>query len=190
VADFISIDEATTRQSFMRMQKALREFAPDIAKEMNKEINSILKPIAAEARAMIPNDSSILSGWRGNGEWGTRLKWNPTQVKKGIAPTRARSKSNWSGFTNVYGIIQKDAGGAVYEMAGRRYPNGRGQGKSRNPNAGRDFIRGINKNTNTNTPKSNSGRAIFPAVERNKDAAVKAIKLAISKASAKAEKRM
>ena len=48
MADFISIDEATTRQSFMRMQKALREFAPDIAKEMNKEINSILKPIAAE----------------------------------------------------------------------------------------------------------------------------------------------
>ena len=45
MADFISIDEATTRQSFMRMQKALREFAPDIAKEMNKEVTKVLKTI-------------------------------------------------------------------------------------------------------------------------------------------------
>lgn len=190
MAEFISIDEATTRQSFMRMQKALREFAPDIAKEMNKEINSILKPIAAEARSLMPNDSSILSGWRGNGEWGTRLKWNSALAKKGIAPTRSSSKIRSSGFTNVYGIAQKDAGGAIYELAGRRNPNGRGQGKSRNPHAGRDFIRGINKNTNTSTPKSNSGRAIFPAVERNKDDAMKAIKSAISKANIKVEKRM
>ena len=188
MADFISIDEATTRQSFMRMQKALREFAPDIAKEMNKEVTKVLKTITVEANAHMPTQP-VLSGWRGNGEWGTRLKFEPSAARK-IKPTRSTSKRTSKGFTNVYGVVQADAGGAIYELAGRRNPNGRGQGKSRNPHAGRDFIRGINKNANTHTPAVNSGRAAFPAVERNKGRAVEAITKAINAANAKAESRM
>ena len=72
----------------------------------------------------------------------------------------------------------------------RRNKNGRGQGKSRNPRAGDDFIRGININTNTHTPAVNSGRAVFIAVERNKGRAVEAITKAINAANAKAESRM
>ena len=136
MADFISIDEATTRQSFMRMQKALREFAPDIAKEMNKEVTKVLKTITVEANAHMPTHP-VLSGWIGNGEWGTRLKFEPSAARK-IKPTRSTSKRTSKGFTNVYGVVQADAGGAIYELAGRRNPNGRGQGKSRNPHAGRE----------------------------------------------------
>jgi len=46
----------------VELRKALREFTPDLAKETQKEIGAVLKPITAKARGFIPS-ASPLSGW-------------------------------------------------------------------------------------------------------------------------------
>jgi len=181
-----------TSASLDRTLKALKNFAPDLSKEMNKEINVELRKISTDARALMPNGEFHPSGWAKSsaGEWGTRLKFDASTAKGRISPTRSKNTNNYSGFVNRYGIINPDAAGAIYELAGRRNPNGRGKGKSLNPNAGRDFIRAINKENNTHTPLVNSGRAMFPAVARHESQVVAAINAAITKAIIKGNARL
>jgi hypothetical protein len=75
-------------------------------------------------------------------------------------------------------------------MAGRANPNGISGGKSRNPDAGDHFIENINKFNNTKTPLKNSGRAIYPAVERHQAEVVAAIEASIAKAIIKGNARL
>lgn len=181
-----------TSASLDKTLKALKNFAPDLSKEMNKEINTELRKISVQARTLMPSGTFHPSGWAKSspGEWGTRLKFNESAARNKINPTRSKSRNTWSGFTNFYGIINPDAAGAIYELAGRRNPNGRANGRSRNPNAGRDFIRAINKENNTHTPLADSGRAMYPAVERNRYQIVKSIESAITKAIIKGNARL
>jgi len=182
-----------TSASLDRTLKALKNFAPDLSKEMNKEINVELRKISVDARALMPSNGEFHpSGWAKSsaGEWGTRLKFNAATAKGRISPTRSKNTNNYSGFVNRYGIINPDAAGAIYELAGRRNSNGRGKGRSRNPNAGRDFIRAINAGNDTHTPLVNSGRAMFPAVERHELKVVAAINAAITKAIIKGNARL
>ena len=178
--------------SLNKTLKALREFAPDLSKEMDKEINIELRKISEYAKTLMPNGSFHPSGWTKSspGEWGTRLKFNPESARNKIKPTRAKNKNTYTGFTNRYGIINPDAAGSVYELAGRRNPKGRANGRSKNPNAGRDFILAINDGNDTHTPLANSGRAMYPAVERYKTQVVDAIEAAITKTIIKANKRL
>jgi len=178
--------------SLNRTLKALREFAPDLSQEMNKEINIELRKISEYAKTLMPTGDFHPSGWTKSspGEWGSRLKFNSESARNKIKPTRAKNTNNYTGFVNRYGIINPDAAGAVYELAGRRNPNGRANGRSRNPNAGRDFIRAINKENNTHTPLVNSGRAMFPAVERYKTQVIAAIEISIAKAIVKANMKL
>ena len=75
------------------LRKALKEFTPDLAKETQKEIAGILKPITAKARGFIPSIAP-LSGWAksNNGTWGNRV-WSSGEAKRGIGykttPTQA-----------------------------------------------------------------------------------------------------
>lgn len=181
-----------TSASLDRTLKALKNFAPDLSKEMNKEINVELRKISTDARSLMPSGTFHPSGWAKSsaGEWGTRLKFNESTARNKINPTRAKNYNSYTGFVNRYGIINTDAAGAIYELAGRRNPNGRANGRSRNPNAGRDFIRAINKENNTHTPLVNSGRAMFPAVERNENKIVAAINASVTKAIIKANARL
>ncbi|CAB4174084.1 hypothetical protein UFOVP968_22 [uncultured Caudovirales phage] len=169
--------------SLNRTLKAMRKFAPDLSRQMNKKINVQLKIISEDAKTLMP-DSAPPSGWgeAGTGEWGTRLRFIPANAKNQIKPTRSRGKKTYSGFVNRYGIINPDAAGAVYELAGRANGKGRGRGKSINPKAGEDFIKGMNKHAETETPLKGSGRALYKAVERNNGAVILAIRSAINSA--------
>lgn len=158
----------------VELRKALKQFTPDLAKETQKELASILKPITAKARGFIPA-ASPLSGWakKGEGSWG-RLQWSSGAAKRGIGYKTTPSKPNKSGFRSLARIVNASATGAIYETAGRLNPNGRVQaktrevvisdfrkdtgafehryttsagknyGRSNNPNAGRQFIEAIN----------------------------------------------
>ena len=42
----------------IELRKALKEFTPDLAKETQKEIASILKPITNKARGFIPSTAT------------------------------------------------------------------------------------------------------------------------------------
>jgi hypothetical protein len=151
------------------LRKALREFTPDLAKETQKEIAAILKPITAKARGFIPS-STPLSGWAksGNGTWGNRT-WSSSEAKRGVGYKTSPSKPNRSGFRALARIVNASPSGSIYETAGRLNPQGRpqaalakvvapghsnfgktirsgskGESVSNNPNAGQQFIDAMN----------------------------------------------
>jgi hypothetical protein len=152
------------------LRKALKEFTPDLAKETQKEIAAILKPITTKARGFIPS-STPLSGWAksGNGTWGNRV-WSSSEAKRGVGYKTTPSKPNRSGFRALARIVNASPSGSIYETAGRLNPQGRpqaplvqvvapnhsnfgkiirsgskGESVSNNPNAGRQFIDAMNE---------------------------------------------
>ena len=170
-----------------RTLKILREFAPELSQEMNKEINVELRKISEYAKTLMPSGDFHPSGWTKTtpGVWGTRLKFNTQLAKNRIKPTRGKNRNTYTGFVNRYGITNPDAAGSVYELAGRRNANGRVSSLAKNKNAGKYFIAAINEGNSTETPTVNSGRAMFPAVERHKVQVIAAIEASITKAITK-----
>jgi hypothetical protein len=65
----------------IELRKALKKYTPDLAKEMQKEMASLLKPITAKARGFIPSDAP-LSGW-GKASPDAKWYWNGRAAKKG-----------------------------------------------------------------------------------------------------------
>ena len=155
----------------VELRKALKEFTPDLAKETQKEIALILKPITNKARGFIPS-TAPLSGWARTGEtkWGSDRVWSTGAAKRGIGYKTTPSKANRSGWRSLARIVNASAAGAIYETAGRVNPQGRpqaplvkvvaprhanfgktirsgnkGQSLSNNPNAGQQFIDAMNR---------------------------------------------
>jgi hypothetical protein len=151
----------------IELRKALKKFVPDLAKETQKEIAGLLKPITANARGFIPS-TSPLSGWGKTTSNGRFPSFSASDAKRGIGYKTTPSKPNRSGFRSLARIVNASAAGAIYETAGRVHPNGReqapfitgsnpfhenygkkfkspnkGQGKSNNPNAGKIFVDAI-----------------------------------------------
>lgn len=159
----------------LELRKALKQFTPDLAKETQKELGLLLKPVTKKARGFIPANSP-LSGWanQGNGSW-ARVEWSSGEAKRGIGYKATPSKVNRSGFRSLASIVNKSASGAIYETAGRLNPQGRPQakmrevviptsrkdtgagehryttstgknyGRSNNPNAGQQFVDALNQ---------------------------------------------
>jgi hypothetical protein len=116
----------------IELRKALRNFTPELAKETQKELGAILKPITAKARGFIPS-TAPLSGWADSnqkGAWSKRV-WSAADAKRGIGYKTTPSKPNRSGFTSLVRIQNASAAGAIYETAGRKNPQGRPQAKMR-----------------------------------------------------------
>lgn len=154
----------------VELRKALRAFTPDLAKETQKEIAGVLKPIVSKARGFIPS-TAPLSGWAKstNGTWGNRV-WSSSEAKRGVGYKTTPSKVNRSGFRSLARIVNASPSGSIYETAGRLNPQGRPQaplakvvalghsnyGKtirsgskseslSNNPHAGQQFIDAMNR---------------------------------------------
>jgi hypothetical protein len=134
------------------LKKALNKYAPDLAKELTKELGAVLKPIVNEARSFVPI-ASPMSGWSEvTSPRGRFPKYNAIEIRKGIIYKTTPSKPNRAGFVNNIRIQNKSMIGAIYETAGRK--NGQGQdwvgpkaggaskgvSRSNNPYAGNQFI--------------------------------------------------
>jgi hypothetical protein len=134
------------------LKKALNKYAPDLAKELTKELGAVLKPIVNEARSFVPV-ASPMSGWSEvTSPRGRFPKYNTMEIRKGIIYKTSPSKPNRAGFVNNIRIQNKSMIGAIYETAGRK--NGQGQdwvgpkaggaskgvSRSNNPYAGNQFI--------------------------------------------------
>lgn len=150
------------------LRKAIRKFEPDLAKATTKEMAAALRPITNKARGFLPSNSAMLSGWTSATSSADTVKYrvfpkyDQTEAKRGIKYSTSRSKPNKRGFVSLARIINASAGGAIYETAGRKNPNGqptfqrtkftpesyredgRGFNKSLNPNAGKQFLDRIN----------------------------------------------
>lgn len=108
------------------LRKALNQYAPDLAKELTKEFATILKPLVAEARSLVPVESPM-SGWAERATDGGHKfpKYDAAEIKRGISYKTTPSKVNSQGFKNTVRIQNKSMIGAIYETAGRK--NGQGQ---------------------------------------------------------------
>ena len=153
-----------------KLRKALREFEPDLAKATTKQMAAALKPITNKARGFLPSNSEMLSGWTSASVSADTIKYrefpkyDQTEAKRGVKYSTRPSKPNKRGFVSLARIVNTSAGGAIYETAGRKNPNGqptftatkftpasyretgKNYNKSLNPNAGKQFIARANAN--------------------------------------------
>ena len=143
----------------LELRRAIKQIAPDVSKESQKEIAGLLRSISNKAKGFVPSEAP-LSGWASDkGSWGQGARrYDAGEIKRGITFSSAPSKPNKRGFRSLAAIYNKSAAGAIYETAGRKNPMGqphqettRGKyssyidtsnkvSKSANPNAGKQFI--------------------------------------------------
>ena len=110
------------------LRKALKQFAPDLALETQKELGNLLKPITNKARGFIPSQAP-LSGWAKSSStvWGSDRIWSTGKARRGIGYKTTPSRPNKQGFRALARVVNASAAGAIYETAGRLNPNGREQ---------------------------------------------------------------
>jgi len=162
----------TEVENALELRLALKKYMPDLAKETQDQMANALRPVVARARGFIPADARLLSGWvKGTASIDTiNYRAFPTfssnDAKRGLGYRVTPSRPNKSGYVSLARIQQSNAGGAIYETAGRLNPNGKKQGPivdrykngvydqtthtgkqystSLNPNAGQQFMDSIN----------------------------------------------
>jgi hypothetical protein len=198
-----------------KLRKALREFEPDLAKQTTKQMTAVLKPMTNKARGYMPADTQMLSGWTkatasaDTVKYRVFPKYDQTEAKHGVKYSTSPSKPNKRGFVSLARIVNKSAGGAIYETAGRKNPGGqpsqastRGKfsnyidtsnkvNKSLNPNAGKQFIARANsfgqlvnarprqQGEAGRATRKMTGRVIFRAFSEDQGKAVGAVAKAI-----------
>ena len=151
----------------IELRKALRKFTPNLAKETQKELGELLRPVTLKARGFIPSQAPI-SGWGRTQVEGGFPAYSTSQAKRGIGYKTTPSKPNRQGFRALARIANTSASGTIFETAGRKHPNGReqaplatvysgprsgkqirsgnkNQSKSNNPEAGSLFIQALNQ---------------------------------------------
>ena len=157
-------------------RKALREFEPDLAKGLTKELAAILKPIVKTARGYLPSNDQALSGWvknvEGNGRWSGNRGYDFADASRGITYSTSPSKPNRNGFKSIATIFNKSASGAIYETAGRKS----GVVGNFSPRLGGELKGKGRKQT---------GRVIFRAYEENQGKAREAVLKAVDGAANK-----
>ena len=192
----------------IELRKALNKFAPDLAKELTKEITNSLKVIQRSARGFVDNAApGGLYNWNENtrGRQITarssmfrtfntagRLRMFPlydaTTIKRGIVYRTGYGKPNREGFRSLFRIKNTSAAGAIYERAGRL--NARGGNRSNNPNAPEFFNSRLGLLYGSKRDGQDMrGRVIFRAWEQDQGKQTAAIFKAIDTARDKLNKR-
>ena len=196
-------------QGAVALRKALNQYAPELAKETQKEVAGHLRKVVNRARGFVPADSP-LSGWANPvGEWEYRA-YNSGVIRKGLGYSTAPTRPNKRGFRSLATIFNKSAAGAIYETAGRKSPQGqpsqastRGKyssyidtsnkvNKSANPNAGRQFIDALpplvdsqQSNSAGRRTRKTKGRLLFRAWAEDQGRTTAAVVKAIQNANNK-----
>lgn len=161
------------------LRKALKDYTPDLAKQLPKEMAIALKPVIKTARGYAPSESQILSGWKprsmGEGRFPT---YNASMVKSGIGYKTTPSKPNRRGFRSLARLFNKTAAGAIYETAGRKTPDSR-------------FVQNLNSkyaSSMKGTGKS-EGRVLYRAYDEDQGKAQTGVLKAIENAKNNLNKR-
>ena len=140
---------------------AMRQFEPDLAKNLNKEVRAALTPVQKKAQSYLPSSLPGLSNWllKTKGRLinsqtsafkavGHFPKFNSGIAKRGVKVHIGRTKPNRNGFVTFYQLQNNSAAGAIMETSGRRHPAGQpwdpknkshDYSHSRNPGAGLHF---------------------------------------------------
>lgn len=184
-------------KGLIEVRKAMRQLAPDLDKELTKNIRDILKPVVKTARSYATPTIPGLSGWTfagrgkqisaGNSQFrvGKFPKYNASEVRSGIKYSVRKSRPNRKGFTGLYRIVNESRAGAIYETAGRANPDGSPRSKSSNPYAGQHFNDSLQGNSQLKGMGKMRGRLIFRAWYEDNQKATKAVVKAIDTSTAK-----
>jgi hypothetical protein len=176
-------------QGNVDLRKALRAFAPDLEKQLKKDLAAAMKPVVAKARGFAPANSEVMSGWQPRSFSEARFPfYNASTIKSGIVYSTSPSKINPYGFSSMATITNKSAAGAIYETAGRNGPQAwvgpkaggasKKVSRSVNPKAGATFINNLPELTSSTKGR---GRLIFRAWASDQGRAEGAARTAIDK---------
>lgn len=189
------------------LKRALKQFAPDLKKQMDDEIRVALKEVVNAAKAKVPSSApGGLYNWNDTGSESesrtskTRAfpKYDSGLIRRGLTYKMAASKRNSQGFAGLYSLLNNSAVGVIVDWAGRINPYGRPQmgnrgsgstqkyGRSNNPDAGRRFtlaMNGVGSLKQVDKYTRNRGRLLLAAYAENNGKAVDATFKAIDKAS-------
>ncbi len=197
-------------EGYKELIQKLNAFEPDLNKQMKIEIKAAMLPIRDKARGYAPSPyPSYLYNWADKGivraqpQFNTEGRvrkfplYNPAEVIAGIKYKAGANKKTRYGFSALYSVINTSAAGAIYETAGRKSgyrgqpwvgPKGNGKdvSRSRNPNAGAQFINSMGPMYGQDKFK---GRLIFRAWNENQGKAQDAVVHAIEKATRRFNER-
>jgi hypothetical protein len=132
----------------IELRKALRAYAPDLAKQLNQDLGATLKPIVKKSRSYLPSNDQVISNWVGTQgrDQGRFPQYDASVARRGVVYKTTPTKRNRKGFKNVITIFNKSAAGAIYETAGRKTPSSlfvkNLSGKSYGVMKGQDKMRG------------------------------------------------
>ena len=113
----------------------MKRFTPELLKEMNREINYVLRPIADKAKGFVPDQP--LSGWNygGNGmrypgtspearsKGGSGLPyWNDSLARAGIRVKKGGRREKGSFTKDSWSILNDSWAGAALEFIGVAAP--------------------------------------------------------------------
>jgi hypothetical protein len=105
------------------LRKALKQFDPDLDKEVRGEMVGFLKPVVKKARGYMPANSQMPSGFVGTAEDGKFPKYDATIARRGVGYKLTPTKPNRQGWISTVSIRNRTAGGAIYETSGRKSGN-------------------------------------------------------------------
>jgi hypothetical protein len=185
----------------IELRKALNKFAPDLAKELTKEITLSLKVIQRSARGFVPSSApGGLYSWdrepsrepkvfNTSGRVRPFPRYDSAAIKRGIVYRTGYGKPNSKGFRSLFRVKNSSAVGAIYEKAGRLNPTGSRESKSNNPGAGARFVQQGPLYGSRKNGQDMRGRVLYRAWEQDEGKQLVAIFKAIDSARDQLNKR-
>lgn len=172
------------------LRKALRQFAPDLDKELKLELRKAMQPVVRKARGYV--EANPMSNWNASSsDTGKFPRYSASVVSKGIGFSTGVTKKNKNGFNGMAKIYNKTAAGAIYEQAGVKNPQGQPWVGPKGP-AGKKYShsnwKGAGQQFIENLPEIQSslkgqGRLIYRAWAESRGVAEGAAMKAIDKAT-------
>jgi hypothetical protein len=161
------------------MLKQLRQIDPALRKATLAKMRIAAEPMVREARSLIPEQSG-LDNW---GTWPRRTGgYNRRKIQSSIKVSykggriRDKKRDTFPLFT----MVMRDAGGSVYDRAGRKFPGRRSEGKAR----GRAMVEKLRKE------HGDASRAMWRAAEEHMPAVQQGIEDAIAEMEYAINKRV
>jgi hypothetical protein len=145
----------------------LKQYAPDLDKQLKKDLTIATQNVVNAARGYVPATPPLSNWGRDGGNFPT---YNAEDIRNGIRLSTARSKINKNGFASSVRIVNANAAGAIYETAGRKNSNGRPQAPlvkvvaPRHENFGKTIRSGTKEQSMSNNP--NAGPQFVYAAHR------------------------
>jgi hypothetical protein len=149
------------------LRKALKQYAPDLDKQLKKDLTLATQNMVNAARGFVPAVPPLSNWGREGGNFPT---YDAETIRNGIRLSTTRSKINKNGFASSVRIVNANAAGAIYETAGRKNSNGRSQAPMsrvvypRHPNFGKMTRSGTKEQSMSNNP--NAGPQFIYAAHR------------------------